>query len=486
MHGIVVHHLDEHTPLRDTYLSDSSSLSSISSSPSSSPCHRQQRNGKERVNESYQSLPAVLQLTLGLLGLWSPSPMSHSKANLNVHCQHTVVTMIPGDGHDDDDGIHLEKSSDGVLFDENQNKTNMVNKRKRCLISDVIAVLYLLLTCALLTYDFQTYFRNFWGKKSDILHLVSYSTYLFQVMVIPFACLFSRICYMIMGTRYRQGYPLFRGFLSKRVKILTGSRFGAKGLSWFRLVCFLAWPITNATLRLANDYRIRSNCRSHLKVYREVSHWSALIGYIFYGCFCYLIHIERVSFQCEVRQISKYARDQASAKNIDGVRRRILSFYEHYHILRRLIRCWMAFTMVVATWGLTAHLTWNYLIYSNMDVHDPHRTPDLIRSLNILVSAQKVMFFVVPCIAIGGLNLEHVWKRLKYEIAKNQRYTYKTYWRAINKYLHEINAENPREITPTLLFTAIGFYLGLKLDKGDQEFTKWNYPISCNTTEQHL
>ncbi|XP_063951736.1 uncharacterized protein LOC129278837 [Lytechinus pictus] len=354
------------------------------------------------------------------------------------------------------------------------------------LISDVIAVLYLLLSCALLTYDFQTYFRNFWGKKSDILHLVSYSTYLFQVMVIPFACLFSRIGFITMGTRYRQGSPLFRGFLSRRVKILTGSRFGAKGLSWFRLVCFLAWPITNATLRLANDYRIGSNCHSRLAVYKEVSHWSALVGYIFYGCFCYLIHIERVSFQCEVRQISKFARDQASAKNIDGVRRRILSFYEHYHILRRLIRWWMAFTMVVATWGLTAHLTWNYLIYSNMDVHDPHRTPDLIRSLNILVSAQKVMFFVVPCIAIGGLNLEHVWKRLKYEIAKNQRYAYKSYWRAINKYLHEINADNPREITPTLLFTAIGFYLGLKLDKGDQEFIKWNYPISCNTTEQHL
>lgn len=341
------------------------------------------------------------------------------------------------------------------------------------------------MSCSLMTYDFQNYLRHFWGRRSKILHLVSYFTFLLQVMVIPFWCFYARILYITMGRRFRRGYPLFRGFLSRRVSVSMSSRFGARSLSWFRLICFLAWPIIHALLRFANDYYF--NYDPATAVYKEITHWCAFLGYVFYGCFCYLIHIERISFECEVRQIAVFARDQARAKNVDAVRSRISKFYAHYSILRRLIRTWMAFTMVVATWGLTAHVTWNYLIFSNTGM-DPKNIP-VLHSLNVVVSTQKIMFFVVPYFAIGGLNLEHVWKRLRYEITKDQRYAHEAYWRAIQRYLFEINGDRSGGLTPTLIYGAIGFFLGMNLGEGDQEYTKWNYPLvdaDCNNCTSYM
>ena len=318
---------------------------------------------------------------------------------------------------------------------------------------NICAFLYLLLPCCLMTYDFQSYMKFYWGKKEEFLHLVAYFTYLFQIMVIPFWCFYARILYLTLGRRYREGYPLCRSFLSTRVAILRNSRFGAKGLSWFRLIFFLAWPVTNAMLRFVNDYYFQS-C-STLTTYKEITHWCAFLGYIFYGCFCYLIYIERISFECEVRHISAFARKHASVKNIDRVYRRISRFYAQYNVLRRLIRRWMAFTMVVATWGLTAHILWNYLVFSDKNI-DTRNLPTLL-FLNVLIGSQKIMFFVVPCVAIGGLNLEHVWKRFKYEIAKHRQHVHETYWTAINRYLHEINVDHSGDLTPTLIFSAIGF-----------------------------
>eukprot|EP00057_Strongylocentrotus_purpuratus_P018583 XP_011673057.1 PREDICTED: uncharacterized protein LOC105442548 [Strongylocentrotus purpuratus] len=478
---------DETTPLVEDHLFDSSSIESSTCYPQSNKIRL-----KSRWRDNYP-LPSVVQVTLGLLGLWSPLRRTHSPSTISQYPNNIEEVLTNKDdrdqGEDSDDGSTQEYvDKNGKRYDYSHDSVDAVGDRPRkarakdrncwVITSNICAFSYLLLSCCLMTYDFQRYMGFYWGKKEEVLHLVSYFTYLFQIMVIPFWCFYARILYLTLGRRYREGYPLCRSFISTRVAILRNSRFGAKGLSWFRLIFFLAWPVTNAMLRFANDYYFRY-C-SFVTLYKEITHWCAFLGYIFYGCFCYLIYIERLSFECEVHQISAFAREQASGKNIDQVRRRISRFYAQYNVLRRLIRTWMAFTMVVATWGLTAHILWNYLVFSDKNI-DLQNLP-ILRSLNVVVSSQKIMFFVVPCVAIGGLNLEHVWKRFRNEIAKHRQHVHDGYWTAINRYLHEINVDHSGDLTPTLIFSAIGFYLG-HMGDNDQEHTRWNYPpADCNHT----
>lgn len=92
-HSTLPHHFNEHTPLRERCLSDS-----MSSSSSTGCRPRSQR--KERAGDSEgHSLPFVLQLTLGLLGLWSPPVMRRTTMSqkARVQTEQTVVIMSLND-----------------------------------------------------------------------------------------------------------------------------------------------------------------------------------------------------------------------------------------------------------------------------------------------------------------------------------------------------------------------------------------------------
>ncbi|XP_054763213.2 uncharacterized protein LOC129269743 [Lytechinus pictus] len=431
-------------------------------------------------------LPLVTQVTLGFLGLWSPHRKTESPTAISSHSAWGEDTLSDnncgiqqGDDKDDSSKQYVDRNDSRYSYDrdgdggDRSRKTLTFDRKKRLIAVNIGAFSYLILCCSLMAYNFISYMKFYWGKKEDVLHLVSYFTYLFEVMVIPFWCFYARILYLVLGHRYREYYPLSPAYLSNRVAVLKDSRFGAKCLSWFRLIFFLVWPLTNVSLRFVNDYYFKS-CRT-LTTYKETTHWCAFFGYIFYGSFCYLVYIERRSFECEVHQIATFAREQAAGNNVDLVRGRISQFYKNYNVLRRLIGAWMAFSIVVATWGITAHIIWNYLIFSDSNI-DPQNIP-MLNFLNVLIGSQKIMFFVVPFYAIGGLNLEHVWKRLKYEIVKCRQYDYDEYWTAINRYIYEINVDYSGDLTPTLIFSAIGFYLG-HIGKDFQEHTRWNYPMT--------
>ncbi|XP_072168313.1 uncharacterized protein [Diadema setosum] len=419
--------------------------------------------------------PPAIRVVLCALGLWfsgqpstTPSTTTLSRKHLDVSTENDTVT---------NNGV--TRSSFLKSDDQYGSVTNSAAplRSKAGLWSDILAFAYLFLTCGLLGYDMFSYFQAFWGLKSDLLHLVSYLTFLFQVTAIPVWCLYARIRYRKVNHGTTRCYPMNQAYVARRVLMLSKCRSGKKALSCLRLALFMFWPLFNATLRLIYDY-VYQKCV--FPVYqKELGHWAAVLGYLFYGSFCYLIYLERVSFEAEILYLTRFAKTQAPEQNVRNVRAKIRQFYEHYDLLREQIDAWMAFTMVVATWGLTAHVTWNYLIYTYLDNNKPHSKAliENIRFLNILVSCQKIMFFVLPWVALGGLNLEHVWRNLKVTIVKYRDSRFESFWMIVHRYVVDINAGWHREIMPTLIFSAIGFYLGLKLGKGDQHTNFWDGPI---------
>ena len=143
---------------------------------------------------------------------------------------------------------------------------------------DVCAFVYICLICCLMIYDFVAYMEAYWGIREDLLHLVSYFTFLFQVMVIPFWCLYARVMYYVISARRRQTYPLYQEYLTRRIAALGSSRYGAHGHSYFRFICFLIWPVVNGILRVVYDYVFR-RCPDW-SIHEELSHWNAFFGYV--------------------------------------------------------------------------------------------------------------------------------------------------------------------------------------------------------------
>ncbi|XP_071509822.1 uncharacterized protein [Diadema antillarum] len=344
------------------------------------------------------------------------------------------------------------------------------------------AFAYLFITGGMLTYDMVAYFVEYWGIKSEILHFVSYLAFLVQVMCIPFWCLYARVQYFTTDDYTRQTYSLYQPFISRRVAWLTGSPTGRRYLSSFRLVLFMGFPLANAIIRLVYDYVYRS-CPS-LSVHEEISHWAAVVGYLMYGSFCYIVYIERVSFESEVEELSRLARENARTHDIDGMCNMLRQFHEHFQTLRRQISTWMALTMVVATWGLTAHLTWNYLIFTDIYLHREKYSNEALSNiyfLDVLVSAQKIMFCVLPYMALGGLNLEHVWSALRINIAKHRDRQNMDFWVFIYQHIIDMHYGSRQGMQPALIFTAIGLYLGLHLSD-TQHVNFWDAPRDCNVT----
>ena len=176
--------------------------------------------------------------------------------------------------------------------------------------------------------------------------------------------------------------------------------------------------------------------------------------------------------------------EQAPYQNVDAVLSRIRHFSIQYKLLRQQIGAWMAFTIVVSTWGLTSHITWNYLVFSQKDL-----PPDVLRTiyfLNVLVTTQKITFIAVPYFALGGLNMDHIWRYLKEDITHCREHKYKKYWKAVIIYVKDINKMFSGNLTSSLISTGLGIYLGLNLTKS-QDIGFWIGPsaIGCKSDKPH-
>ena len=347
---------------------------------------------------------------------------------------------------------------------------------------------YLLITMSLMTYDLSYWLIKQWGKSDDLLHLVSYLTFLFQVFAVPVTCFLARLRSLSPfspRTNSRRGLPSLDCVAIYRRAFYLQSPCSV--MSCLKFALFLSWPLANGTLRLIYDYstppgngtatggNAKTTLPDHVIIHEEISHWAAVIGYLQYGTFCYLIYILRRSSQWELSMVTHFVGENSSpVSNLDVCRNRISDAHADFRVLRDLIALWMAFTMAVATWGITAHFTWNYAIYT--DCHFTKEGAKYIPFFNFMIWSQKVMFFVLPYVALGGLNLQYLWKHFRYNLSRMRREAQDSmFWSPLMYYTKEINF-SARALKPTLLFSVAGLFLGLQLQSSDQDLAFWNGP----------
>ena len=352
------------------------------------------------------------------------------------------------------------------------------------MLSHLLWFSYLLLILALMVYDMAEYLKSQWGRQGEILHLVSYFTFLFQVLVIPLSCFVARLRALSPHLHVASLPTINCWTVFRRALFLQSSTCTV--LSSLKFALFVSWPVANGIMRVSYNYWNRftnETLTNHDLIHEEVSQWAAVIGYLQYGTFCYLIYILRSSLQWELSAVVHFVSDRSPTANLDVCRDRIGTAYADFRVLRDLVGLWMAFTMAVATWGITAHFTWNYAIFSRC-----HLTPkgmSHVMFLNLLIWSQKVMFFVLPYIAVGGLNLQYIWQHLRYNLTRVQRAAQdNNFWNPILRFTKDI-CFSGLTLKPTILFSAIGLFLGLKIRSTNQNVEFWNGPYDTNMNWGH-
>nr|XP_054763210.1 uncharacterized protein LOC129269741 [Lytechinus pictus] len=436
-------------------------------------------------------LPLPVRLALVFIGHWRPGvkkdeekTLTPSKENNNDNrkeSKYDEEKMIGGPRSSTDDVTSLLLRHDENLHIQEERTPLCKRLKEYCRCSDLMGMAFLIFSCCMMFYDLEAYFHSYWGVKEYTLHFVTYVTFVGQLMVLPYWFLFTRIKYGIISKSHLRVSTTSRNFIAHRIKVIRRGRSDSITLSWFPFCCILAWPVITGCFRVLYDYEFRL-CKIS-SIHGEVSHWNSLLGFVTYGCFCYILYLQRKSFEIEAHQVFRYALEQAPYQNVDAVLSRIRQFNLQYKFIRKHVRRWMAFTILVSTFGLTSCIAWNYLVFNEKKKNND---PDLLWSIyfmNALVSSQKITFVVVPVFALGGFNLDHIWRRFKENIAHSREYKYKKFWKAVTKYVKDINHVSfSGDVTSSIISSGIGLYLGLNLTKS-QDISFWVDPAQgCNLT----
>ncbi|XP_033099484.1 uncharacterized protein LOC117103093 [Anneissia japonica] len=316
-----------------------------------------------------------------------------------------------------------------------------VTHRCWCWAVSVSGFLYLNLVFVLIIYDVGAYFSLFWGKHVGLLFLVSYSTYILQLIVVPLICIWGRL---------QPDYFFREGYVRDRLRFLMP---GFHNISMLALVVCFVWPLSCACLRYVYDKV--DHHKNTDPVHSAIGRWTAVVGYIMYGCFCIIVYVIRCSLRHECRLVVKFVCMDSTSLN--SSRKRTDEMFRDFKKFRDFTNKWLLFSASIGLIGIFCQITWNY----NMD----KKYLNIIDAeilWNLLIWDQKIMFAVLPFICVEGLNVEYLWHKLVYDISMMRVTEREKYWKKVIKHVKSLNFE-ARKPDMMFLFTLCSVYMGLQL-----------------------
>ncbi|XP_071481417.1 uncharacterized protein, partial [Diadema antillarum] len=322
--------------------------------------------------------------------------------------------------------------------------------------SGVLSVLLLCLYLSLVLYDALFYARMYWGRKKDLLRYISYMSYLIFGGSVPFLCLFTLIQNITNITRFANWpHALDSRYIVRRLQYLDLTERGLPNKLF--LVACVGYPTFTAIYRLL-FYAVVLNSTS-LSLHSYLAIITCLCVLTLYGVFSYIIYLLRISFEPQLRLDVSFVRQHVD--HLDMCRAKLASTVQDFKTLRQLTNGWMVMVFGVLTWSLATQVTWNYMLFS----HECKLNWGIQMYINGLMALENLMFFCLPCFAIGGASINFIWVRFRYRLLELRRARHERFWYRLLQFLRE---QDPVECSMriTMLFTLIGLFVALQF--GDQ------------------
>ena len=248
-----------------------------------------------------------------------------------------------------------------------------------------------------------------WGKRQELVHLISYTTYLVSIGMAPGMCLIANLRNIIPRTRvgcYAWTTALHPRFIVKRLQYLHSGSSGAVKKP-FLVICLL-WPLFSSTYRVWIYFKLvhqKSNAIG-------IAVCSGVVMEIIWGCFCYLMMIQITSIRIQLNLDLAFLRQHTG--KLDLCRRRLGASLDEYGSLCYLCSIWMIVTISMGALGIASLISREYLVQRyHMNFSKVERHVDL------MIWSEDIMCLILPLIAVGGPDLNYIWRdfqRRVYEV----------------------------------------------------------------------
>ena len=260
--------------------------------------------------------------------------------------------------------------------------------------------------------------------------------------------------------------PFDMTFIINRVQVIrNASKRFQDSLRLRKLLFFLLLPIFMSSYNTYSDAKIFKNCtvtdNKHSSDLRYFSSVMTILYYLHYGCFWYLVYIQRVSLHCQLNQAIKNIRGAAKMDSCNYARTLIDGTYMEFHAIRSTVGLWMAFILFTDAILVSCSLIFNF--QQGISENEPDNIKKCYTSCMVRLWSENVMFLVLPLAAVGGANLERYWQLFRHVIIRSKAEANLQFWILVEKYTVDIDGLGKLELTWTIMFPVVGAFLSYAL-----------------------
>ncbi len=263
--------------------------------------------------------------------------------------------------------------------------------------------IFLLLICiGFQAYDLITYIIQYWGDETQLMRLLSYSSFLITIAAVAVLCLLANLRNIVPRTRvssFDWTLALHPRFIVQRFQYLNPET--SRAIKKPFLVACMIWPLFNSSYRACIFFFVVNNDNYHYTQFPFVLLTDG-IAELIWGWFCYLMILLRTSIRIQLNLDVKFLRSHLG--DVDICRQRLSTSMHDYGSLCNLCAKWMILTMSMTAIGAATHTSWNYLQLSGKVAFTPVKI-----HVNNLIWSELLMFSVLSMTAVGGLDLHRIW-----------------------------------------------------------------------------
>ena len=350
------------------------------------------------------------------------------------------------------------------------------------ILSNMLMALFL--GCSVFTLGW--YVVNYWGRIQYISHLVSFLA--FGVIVVGVAL----ICTVSNAMQYFRSGPMKGGswyevlhqdYVARRLRCLAGRRFPLPAVMF--VVSTMVWVFANNVMQVVILVQslhgnssssinttskpipstemtpVRSSTFVFLNTTMVVV--VAIISLPIYAFFWYYVLVMRTALTAEFNLVLVFIR--RCKGNIDPCRRRVVEIYRDFRLLYNILTGLMPFIVASSVLGLTAHISWNYHVYS-----EPKKNVARENFLiNIFIFSQKFMVLIIPLLSVGGLNINYIWLQFQYALSRQRSSDHEEFWDHLLNFTTELHTEHKGH-SLTIILLVISLYLGRNLEDQNLDY----------------
>ncbi|XP_022105781.1 uncharacterized protein LOC110987393 [Acanthaster planci] len=339
---------------------------------------------------------------------------------------------------------------------------------------------FLFLVCGVGTIGWYLY--EFWGQLRGVTHLVSFLAYSVILVGVAFVCMASWTMHYFSRLPGKAGHwynMLHVDYVARRLRCLSGSKLRLPA-SLF-LTFSMVWAVVNVFFQVLNvvQYLIStdnstSSCTEGLNkesagnliespdyhgfllVKTVLGVVTAVLCLPSYASFWHYVLVIRQGLTAELNLVLVFIKHNEG--RLDWCRRRIVEIHRELAVLRHVMAGLMPFIVASGVLGVTVHISWNYNVYSD----NKRCLAEENLLINIFIFSEKFMVLILPLVAVGGLNVDHIWFQFMYALSRQKNTDHEEFWDRLLHFTKELDPEhNGMDIT--VLLSVVSLYLGRNL-----------------------